>query len=133
MMNCVWIFVLTNVLLFSCNRKGSDQIIHERYKNLAHNSSADSYPSNEQVIEVSDEFCRCVLATDSVAKLIRNITDFETNYADQLLEQLEYIQNNCRSIIKPLDQQTTQEQQLYKEKVKKCRQDSTYATIDLFY
>jgi len=133
------LIVITNLLLFSCNR------IHENKLNNANYANSSTFTDSKQPKKYDNhaidkeyapdryEFCQCVLATDSVKKLIQEISDFESSYAEQLLQRLEYIRNNCRSVIKPINQQNAEEQRQYIKQIKECLKDSSIIEIDLTF
>jgi len=130
---------MTNLLLFSCVRIHDNELNSVNYNNdLPYTKGQeaktfDNITFNDEQLTQYD-FCRCVIASDSIKKLIQEISDFETNYADQLLEQLEYIRNNCRSIVKPIAQKNNKEEQReYIEKIKNCLQDTAIRDIDLTF
>lgn len=135
------ILFLTFSFFFSCNSTSSTKVIANEIavdtleQELPANFALDTIKKKHEIKEEKEnlaliekkygtqwDFCQCVVKNDSIDKAVKNLVDFETPEAEQLMERFDFVSKKCQAFLGMDANKTPDERLKHEKKVKKCLQ-----------
>lgn len=130
--------LVSTVLFFSCSNPPEPSNLPVETEQLQDDSAtfvseADTVKRNYEIKENQEnlqkiekqygeqwEFCKCVIANDSIDKAVKKIDDFESPQAEKLLNRFDYVAKKCQAFLGMDSNRTPEERAKHEKKVKKC-------------